>query len=412
MTFEDKLKKYAELIVGFGIKVKEGDYVVISGQVENYDFLRALAALSYDYGAKNVKLTYLDQTFSELKYRRSPLKVLTEMPDYVIDEKMDELDKQAKFIKVIGADPNGFKNVDPQKLGVAIKARSTALREVSKRTMNSETPWVVVGAATEDWAKVVFPDMATDQAKAQLWEAIFETTRVNDEDTLGAWEAHAKKLEAWSAFLNDSAFERLHITTSKGTDLTIGLPKGYIFSGATEVAQNGEAFVANMPTEEVFTLPHKDQVNGRVYATKPLNYNGTLIDDFYLDFKDGEVVNFKAGQGEATLRQLLQTDEGSKRIGEVALVPYDSPISNSKILFFETLFDENAACHLALGKAYPTSLKGGETMDTATLLAHGANDSVVHVDFMIGDETTQITAEKNGEVTPIFIDGNFAEDVL
>ncbi|MDY2987335.1 MAG: aminopeptidase [Peptoniphilus sp.] len=407
MTFEKKLAKYAKLIINMGIKVKEGDMVSISGEVVNYEFLRYIAEEAYAAGAKDVKIQYNDQKFTKLKYQKSPLEVLTTVPDYVIDEQLYLLDNKAKYVKVIGTDPNGLKGVDSDKLQKTILARSKALKEVNKRMMNSETSWIVVGAPTVEWAKSVYPELSDDEAVEKLWDAIFKTARVDLEEPEKAWEEHINNLKKWSNFLNENEFEMLHFKSKKGTDLKVKLPKGYIFAGASEYAKTGEEFVANIPTEEVFSLPHREGVDGIVYSTKPLNYNGNLIDEFYLKFENGKVIDFDAKEGYETLKNLLETDEGASRIGEVALVPYDSPISNSGILFFETLYDENAACHLALGKAYPTSIKNGDIMSDEELINAGANDSLVHVDFMIGDATTEITAYKGDKSVQIFKDGNF-----
>lgn len=407
MNFEQNLKKYAELIVKTGIRVKKGDIVSISGEVVNFEFLRMLASEAFEAGAYDVKINYDDQKFAKLKYINAPSEVLETIPKHYIDEQIYYLDKKTKYIKVIGSDPNGLSGVDSQKLQGAILARSKALKEVSKRMMNSETPWVVVGAPTVEWARAVFPELSDNEAVEKLWENIFKTTRVDLENPVEAWKEHVGNLKKWSDFLNKNEFELLHFTSDKGTDLKVKLPKGYIFAGASEYAQTGEEFIANIPTEEVFSLPDKDGVDGIVYSTKPLNYNGNLIDEFYLKFENGKVVDFGAQKGYETLKHLLETDEGASRLGEVALVPYDSPISNSKTLFFETLFDENAACHLALGKAYPTSIKGGDTMTDEELKAAGANDSLVHVDFMIGDETTSIVAYKGDSKVQIFENGNF-----
>lgn len=407
MSFEHNLNKYAELIIKTGIRVKDGDTVAITGEVVNHEFLRMLAKQAYDLGAHDVKINYLDQKFTRMKYENSPVEVLTTIPQHVIDEKKYYLDKQTKYVRVIGSDPNGLQGVDSQKLQQAILATSKAMKEINKRMMNSETPWIVVGAPTVEWAKSIYPQMDDNEAISKLWEDIFKTTRADLENPVAAWNEHVENLKKWSDFLNKNEFEMLHFKSEKGTDLKIKLPKGYIFAGASEIAQNGEEFIANIPTEEVFSLPHKDGVDGIVYSTKPLNYNGNLIDEFYLKFENGKVVEFDAKKGYETLKNLLETDEGASRIGEVALVPYDSPISNSGVLFLETLFDENAACHLALGKAYPTSIKGGDKMNEYELKEAGANDSLVHVDFMIGDATTSITAHKGNEIVQIFKDGNF-----
>ena len=276
--------------------------------------------------------------------------------------------------------------------------------------MSNENAWCVVSMPTKAWAMKVFPELSVDEAIGALWQAILESVRADADDPTLAWEAHKKALRARMAFLNRHNFRRLRYQNSLGTDLVVGLPEGHQWLGGAEKTKAGVEFIANIPTEEVFTLPHKNEVNGVVYSSKPLNYQGNLIDRFSLVFKEGKVTDCSAVIGQEVLKNLIATDDGASRLGEVALVPFDSPISNSNILFYNTLFDENASCHLAFGKAYPVCLAGGEEMDRAALEAAGVNDSLVHVDFMIGTSDLTIDGQTaDGQWIPVFRNGNFVE---
>ncbi len=282
------------------------------------------------------------------------------------------------------------------------------MKEFRQYTMNDRIPWSIISIPTGDWAQKIFPDKEKEDAIESLWESIFQIVRVDQEDPVKAWEKHNKQLKVAREILNKKAYKSLQFK-SKGTDITFDLPDGHIWKGGAAETTAGFAFNPNMPTEEVFTVPHKYGVNGKVTATKPLIYGGNMIDDFSLTFKDGKVVDFQAEKGYETLKHLLDTDEGAKRLGELALVPHASPISQSGLIFYNTLFDENASCHIALGKAYPTNLEGGSDMDEETLDKHGVNDSLTHVDFMIGSEDLDIDGVKeDGTTEAVFRKGAWA----
>jgi len=276
--------------------------------------------------------------------------------------------------------------------------------------MSNKNAWCVVSIPTESWAKKVFPEDAPDAAVENLWQAIFAAVRLAPgEDAAARWQKHIEFLARAAKFMNDHAFSRLEYKNALGTNLSIELPERHIWMGGAEKTQDGVTFVANMPTEEIYTLPKRDGVNGTVRATRPLNVNGNLVEGFSLTFKDGKVVDYKTERGAEILKELFSTDEGASYLGEVALVPYDSPISKSGVLFFNTLFDENAACHLAFGKAYPTCIEGGEAMTSVELLQRGVNDSLVHEDFMVGSRDLAIDGiEADGTRVPVFREGNFA----
>ncbi|KXB70806.1 aminopeptidase [Peptoniphilus sp. DNF00840] len=405
---EDYIEKYAELILKVGLKIKEGDKLVLRCPIEARDFAVECTRKAYELGAGEVVVDYRDQVISRLKYENESLDVLTDVPKHKVDKENYYMEKKAKYLSVTGSDPDAFKGVDAEKLFKSNLANSKALRDFSAKMMANYVSWIVVGASIPSWATKVFPDLEEDEAVRRLWFEIFNSVRLFEEDPIKALEDHVDNLNRYSKFLNEAKFEKLIYKSQRGTDLEVGLPKVYIFAGAGDVNSDGEEFIANMPSEEVFSAPRLDGVNGKVYSTLPLNYNGNLIEDFYLVFKDGEVVDYDAKAGKEYLKNILDTDEGAKRLGEVALVSYKTPISMRKVLFYNTLYDENASCHFALGKSYPTCLEGGEKLSIEELKEMGMNDSLTHVDFMVGDETTEIIGVKeNGDQVQIFKEGNF-----
>ena len=300
-------------------------------------------------------------------------------------------------------------DVDGEKLRIANMAFYTKMADLMGYTMNNEGQWCVFGLPSVEWAKVVFPDLPEEEAFAKLEQAIFDVTRVTeDNDPIEAWTKHDEEMAAHAAKLNDYDFTQLHFTSELGTDLTVELVKDHIWVGGGCETPKGVYFDPNMPTEECFCMPLKTGTNGIVYASKPLSYEGKVIEEFWLRFENGKVVDFDAKKEKEALAQLLAFDEGSSYLGEVALVPYDSPVSKSGILFFNTLYDENAACHLALGRPYPENLKGGPVMSKEELAAHGANDSVQHEDFMFGTRGMSVDGIRaDGTSVPVFRNGNF-----
>lgn len=409
-SYERFLDNYASLIVGAGVNIQNGQLLVIASPIECADFARRIAKKAYERGAKDVIMSWRDELFTKLRFLDAPEEVFGEFPAWEKEYYNFYTDKGAAFISIAANDPELLKDVDPKRVAMVQKTRSTALEEHRDKLMSNENAWCVVSVPTEAWAMKVFPELSADAAVEALWHAILDSVRAKTDDPTLAWEAHKKALKDRMAFLNRYNFRRLRYTNSLGTDLVVGLPEGHQWLGGAEKTKAGVDFIANIPTEEVFTLPHKDEVDGVVCSSKPLNYQGNLIDRFTLTFKGGKVVDCSAVIGEAVLKNLIATDEGAARLGEVALVPFDSPISNSNILFYNTLFDENASCHLAFGKAYPVCLRGGEEMDKDALLAAGVNDSLVHVDFMIGTADLTIDGQTaDGQWVPVFRNGNFAE---
>lgn len=409
MNKENLLKKYAKLAIYQGVNVQKNQTLVISSPIECAEFTRMLVEEAYIKGAKEVVVQWNDELTGKLKYKYSPMEVFETVPEWVKESRLSYAKEGACFLSISASDPELLKDVDPKKVATFRKASSIASREFSSRLMSNENAWSIVSIPTVGWAKKVFPNVSEDEAVEKLWDAIFKIVRVDSQDPVKAWEEHKNTLKKNMDFLNSKRFKSLHYKNSLGTDLIIELPEKHLWAGGAEFTQDGTEFIANMPTEEIFSMPKKTGVNGKVVSSMPLNYGGNLINNFSLTFKDGKVVDFSAEEGYETLKNLLDTDEGAKYLGEVALVPYNSPISNSNIIFFNTLYDENASCHLAFGKAYSLCIKDGEKMSEEELLKEGANDSLTHVDFMIGTKDLQITGTTyDNEKFDIFVNGNWA----
>lgn len=408
MGYEKQLQKYAELLVKVGLNVQEKEPVYIQSSIDASEFVHLVVEEAYKIGAEDVKVSYKDDRIAQLKYQYEPESFFENVKQYDIDEKMDYLDRKAAFLSIVSSSPDSLKDADPNKIRKSMAANGKAFKDYMVAVQSDRMSWCVASYPSVGWAKMMFPELSDDEAVNKLLETILKTVRVDQEDPVKAWEEHDHLLHEKADYLNNKKYKALHYK-SEGTDLTIELPNGQYWSGASSVNSKGNSFVANMPTEEVFTAPHKNGVNGTVSNTLPLSYSGNIIDDFTLTFKDGEVVDYKAGVGEEILKSILETDEGSKRLGEVALVPVDSPISNMNTLFYNTLFDENASCHIALGSAYAFCIEGGKDMSAEQLAENGLNDSTTHVDFMIGSKDLSIDGIlENGEKEPVFRDGNWA----
>lgn len=407
---KELLQKYAQLVVKVGVNLQQDQILVINSPIECADFARTIAEEAFAAGAHDVVVSWGDELLAHIRYAGGKKELFTEFPEWRRKFYTDYAEQGAAFVSIAARDPEIFKDIDPEKLKLSQQAAGAALLEYRARLMNNRNTWCVVSVPTRSWAQKVFPAVSADEAVAKLWQAIFKTVRIEaGADPVAAWREHIAFLQKAAKFMNDNAFVSLHYTNGSGTDLTVELPEGHIWAGGAEDSELGVQFAANMPTEEVYTLPKREGVNGTVAASKPLNFNGNLIEGFKLTFQEGKVVDYSAEKGEEILKGLLETDEGARYLGEVALVPYDSPISQSGILFYNTLFDENASCHLALGKAYPTCIEGGESMDSVTLLQHGVNDSLLHEDFMIGTRDLDIVGTtKDGRQVQVFKNGNFA----
>lgn len=406
--FQEQLEKYAELAVKVGVNIQTGQTLVINTALNSADFIRLIVKKAYEAGAKSVIVNWNDDVVSRLKYDLAPDEVFHEFPKWRAKE-MEELAEQgAAFMSVISSSPDLLKGVDPKRIANFQKAAGTALHKHRQYIQSDKISWTVIAAPSADWAKKVFPDAPAHEQIDKLWEAIFQATRADQEDPIAAWKKHDQSLHEKVDYLNKKRYKQLHYK-APGTDLTIELPEGHLWVGAGSTNEKGDEFMANMPTEEVFTVPHKLGVNGVVTNTKPLSYGGNIIDGFTLTFEKGRIVDVKAKEGEEILKGLIETDEGSHYLGEVALVPFSSPISQSNILFYNTLFDENASNHIAIGSAYAFCLEGGKNMSQAELEAKGLNTSITHVDFMIGSDQMDIDGiTESGKREPVFRNGEWA----
>lgn len=408
-NFDDVLNEYAKLCVTVGINLQKGQPLVINAPVEGAEFVRLVAVHAYAAGAKQVHVNWNDETLTKMKFENAPMDVFESFPKWYADGLEYFAEDGAGFLSIYSEDPELLKDIDPKKIAENNKSSSMALKNFRKYTMNDINSWCVVSIPTPGWAGRVFPDVSKEEAMEKLWDAIFAATRMNTRKPIKAWENHLENLEEKMNFLNENKFKKLYYKASNGTDLEVELPEGHIWAGGGGKNSKDIFFVANIPTDEVFTMPLRTGVNGIVYSTKPLNYGGNLIDNFHLTFKDGKVVDFEAEEGYEVLKDLFALDEGANYLGEVALVPYDSPISKSNIIFFNTLFDENASCHFAFGKAYPTNIEGGTDMTDEELKEAGVNDSLTHVDFMVGSNDLNVIGEnKDGKRVQIFKNGNWA----
>ena len=402
--FNELLKKYARLIAETGVATEKGHTVVLQISVDQAPLARLITQEAYKLGAAEVIVQWTDDQIQREFLLHAATDRIENVPQSKIDQADEWLEKGASRISVVSADPDAFAGVDSQRVASYQAAAGKALMNLRKATQANKVSWTVVAAAGKQWAAKVFPDLPEEEQVDALWDQIFKTTRVYEEDPVLAWKKHDEKLAKKAEELNQEQFSALHYT-APGTDIIIGLPKNHLWEGAGSYNARGEKFMANMPTEEVFTAPDSHRVDGY----KPLSYAGTIISGMKFTFKDGKVVDFSAEQGEDVLAKLLDTDEGARRLGEVALVPDPSPISQSGIIFFNTLFDENASNHLALGSAYAFSVKGGTEMSDEELAEAGLNRSQTHVDFMVGSDKMDIDGiREDGSTVPIFRNGDWA----
>lgn len=407
-TLDVKLEKYAQLIVKVGVNIQPGQEVFITGSVHMASLIRLIAGKAYEAGASNVHVDWTDEGLSRMKYEKAADEVFTRFPEFETMKRNDFVGRGAAFISIISPNPDLLKGIDSKRIGDYQKAAGQGLAEFRRAVQADKVSWTIAAASTEDWAVKVFPEATAEQAVEQLWEAIFTSVRLNAADPVKAWEEHNALLHQKCDILNGRKFKKLHYR-APGTDLTIELPEKHIWVGASSTNVNDIPFMANMPTEEVFTVPLKTGVNGYVSSTKPLSYAGNIINGFKLTFEAGRIIKVEAEEGQEILQQLVDSDEGSHYLGEVALVPHESPISQSNVLFFNTLFDENASNHLAIGSGYAFNVVGGKEMTPEELAGSGVNASITHVDFMIGSAEMDIDGVlADGTVEPIFRKGNWA----
>jgi len=409
---EEKLQEYARLLIQVGLNVQKGQTLVISSPVECAFFARMCAQEAYDIGCREVVMNWHDDALGRMKYLHAEDAVFDTVPLWRRHFFNDYAQEGAAYLAISAADPENLKGVDGKRIVRAQQASGKALKEFDRLQMCGGFPWCIASIPIPSWAKTVFPDAAEDEAMEKLWDAIFKAVRISGDGTcVEKWHAHIATLAERLEKMNELNFKSLHYTNSLGTDLVVELPEGHVWEAGNDVTLSGQTYIANIPTEELFTSPLKTGVNGVVYSALPLVHDGNIIDRFHFVVKDGKITEAHAEKGEETLKGAIAVDEGASFFGEVALVPYDSPISNQKILFYNTLFDENAACHIAFGEAYPC-LKGGQQMTKEELKARGLNDSITHVDFMVGTPDLSIVGTTHdGREIPVFVNGNFAKEI-
>ena len=400
------LNDYAELIIKIGVNLQKGQGLEISCPTQKRDFAVALTKAGYKAGASIVRVRWQDQEIDKLSFTYASTNHLSDVPKWLVDSKNYLVQKGFCYVAVSADDPEAFKNIPSEKLFAVSKAKAKALKKFSDNMMANAIRWCVVSAPTLAWAKKVFPNQKN--AVKLLSDQIENAMRLNEQNPTLAWQKHIDVLTNRAKFLNDANFEYLHFKSSNGTDLKVGLAENHVWTSALEKAQDGIKFMANMPTEEIFTAPHREKVDGTLKSAMPLCSNGQIIDDFSITFKNGKIVSYSAKKGYEALKGLINTDGGTKRLGEVALIGKNSPIAKSNVLFYNTLFDENASCHLAIGKAYPTTIKNGENLSLKELEKLGANDSREHEDFMIGTPDLSVVGIKKDKTTiTLFKDGEW-----
>ncbi|KUP08298.1 peptidase M29 [Bacillus coahuilensis m2-6] len=406
--FVNQLEKYADLVVRVGLNLQNGQKLLIRGDISASAFIRLVTKKAYEAGALEVLVDYRDEEIQKLTVTHAPEEGLTGVPTYIANGYVDLAEENIAFLNLQTPNPSFYKDVDPSRMASINKSSSSRMNPFFQYITNGSISWVIVTYATKEWAANVFPDLSEEEALTKLWELIFYTTRVDQEDPVSLWKKHIKEMTLNANKLNNKQFKKLHYQ-GPGTDLTIEITNNAKWICAEFTNDQGIAFVPNLPTEEVFTIPNKYGVNGTVSSTKPLVYSGNIIDQFTLTFKDGKVIDFSAEKGYETLKNLLDTDEGAKYLGEIAIVPHDSPISNTGVVFNNTLFDENASCHLALGNALGICVENSKEMNDEELNQIGFNKSITHVDFMIGSGELNIDGVlDDGTTQPIFRNGNWA----
>ncbi|HDW7818315.1 TPA: aminopeptidase [Staphylococcus aureus] len=410
-NYKEKLQQYAELLVKVGMNVQPKQPVFIRSSVETLELTHLIVEEAYHCGASDVRVVYSDPTLKRLKFENESVEHFAnhEIKSYDVEARMDYVKRGAANLALISEDPDLMDGIDSQKLQAFQQQNARAFKGYMESVQKNQFPWVVAAFPSKALAKRVYPELSVEEAYIKFIDEVFDIVRIDGNDPVENWRQHIANLSVYAQKLQQKNYHALHYV-SEGTDLTVGLAKNHIWEDATSYV-NGEeqAFIANIPTEEVFTAPDRNRVDGYVTNKLPLSYNGTIIDQFKLMFKDGEIIDFSAEKGEAVLKDLINTDEGSRRLGEVALVPDDSPISNRNTIFYNTLFDENAACHLAIGSAYAFNIQGGTEMTVEEKIASGLNDSNVHVDFMIGSSDLTIYGIfEDGSKELVFENGNWA----
>jgi len=411
LSFEQKLQNYADLAVKFGIGLQAGQRLIVRTPVESAPLVRLIAESAYKAGARLVDIMWRDDAITLARFKYAPRDSFEEFPTWQTRALAEAAEQGDAVLSIAGTDPDLLKDQDPDLVALTQHVARTHMDPFTTHLVNDGVNWSIISVPIASWAAKIFPDDRPDAQISKLWDMIFQACRVDQIDPIAAWHQHIEQLAARAAYLNAKQYAALKYT-APGTDLMVGLTQNHIWKGGDSTTQTGISFIANMPTEEVFTAPHKDKVEGVVSSSKPLSYAGVLIENFSLTFEAGRVVKVMADKGEEVLQKVIATDDGAARLGEVALVPYSSPISQMGLLFYNTLFDENAASHMALGRAYRFCLENGKEMSNEAFAAVGGNNSLIHIDFMIGSNEMDIDGiTATGEVEPLMRAGEWAVSV-
>jgi aminopeptidase len=408
LTLDQKMDNLAEVAVRVGLGLKAGQELVMTASIDALPLARRITEQAYRAGASLVTTLYSDDETALMRYRLAPNESFDRAAKWLYDGMGTAFKSGAARLAIAGANPMLLSNEDPEKVGRANRAVSIAYRPALELITRHEINWTIVASATPAWAAAMFPNDDPDTALTRLWNAIFKTSRVDSDDSVNAWKTHDATLQKRAAFMNEKRYSALHYR-GPGTDFRLGLADDHVWMGGGTTAGNGLYCIPNIPTEEVFTTPHKDRADGTVRASKPLSYQGTMIEGIEVRFEKGRIVQARATRGQGVLDKLLDTDDGARRLGEVALVPHSSPIAQSGLTFLNTLFDENAASHIALGQAYTSCLRDGDKLTPEELAARGANDSLIHVDWMIGSGELDIDGiSASGTEEPLMRRGEWA----
>ena len=406
MNFEERLARYAELLVKVGVNLPQGGKLLVNAPLAAAPLVRLVARAAYRAGALDVRVNYFDEHLSLALYEEGSDDAVAYLPAWAAQEAQNMLEDGYARLAIRGDDPALLRDVNPDRVALRSKLSGQAMRAVSEAVSGMAVNWTVAAMSTPAWARAVYPDLPEQEAVSRLWDDIFKVTRADRPDPVAAWQEHIAALARRSEYLNGKQYAAVHLKSELGTDLTVGLAEGHIWQGGAEEAKNGIVGVPNLPTDEVFTMPHRERVDGWAVASKPLSVRGQVVQGIRVRFEAGRAVEVSAEQGEDTLKKLLDTDEGAARLGEIALVAASAPVAQTGTLFFNTLFDENAASHIALGRCYSTNVQHGENPEA--LKAAGGNDSLIHVDWMIGTPGTDVDGvTASGEREPLMRGGEW-----
>ncbi|WP_077324136.1 aminopeptidase [Virgibacillus siamensis] len=405
---EAQLKNYAELAVRVGVNLQKNQLLIIHSDIQHATFARLIQTVAYEVGASNVFIDWTDEQSTKEFYLNAADSVIDHFPDWQAARFKEWDDAGAAYIHIISENLDVFKNVSTERMSRFQKASRTKLKAHYAKIRSHEIRWCLLAVPYFAWATKVFPHLSKEEALQSLWQLILRGARADGKNPIKDWENHNRAFESRKKFLNDSQFEALHFTNSRGTDLLVGLPKNHLYIGGGVIDKNGIPFFPNIPTEEIFTAPHKNKVKGKLAGAKPLIYEGSVIDEFYLIFKDGRITHYYATKGQEVLQNLIETDEGSHYLGEIALVSNNSPLSQADTLFYNTLFDENTACHIGIGNASPSNIQNGIDQSEEGLKATGMNTSLLLVNVTFGTEDMKVVGIKEGGIEVLLMkDGDF-----